>query len=89
MFPSFTGRGSDSEGDSRKLPDVRKDDMLARRTSYNEPRSAMPFNQYLPNKSNQSAYVPTPLRKKRPDREEGRKSWSNATSPVGAERPYR
>ncbi|XP_062407395.1 LIM and calponin homology domains-containing protein 1-like [Sardina pilchardus] len=82
------GRGSDSEGDSRKLPDVRKDDMLARRTSYNEPRAAVPFNQYLPNKSNQGAYVPTPLRRKRPECEEGRKSWSSATSPVGAERTH-
>uniref|UniRef100_A0A8C9RT43 LIM and calponin homology domains 1 n=1 Tax=Scleropages formosus TaxID=113540 RepID=A0A8C9RT43_SCLFO len=84
-------RGSDSESDAphRKLPDVRKDDMLARRTSYNEPRSVMPFNQYLPNKSNQSAYVPTPLRKKRAEREDGRKSWSTATSPIGGERPLR
>ncbi|XP_029114690.1 LIM and calponin homology domains-containing protein 1a isoform X3 [Scleropages formosus] len=86
---SSDGRGSDSESDAphRKLPDVRKDDMLARRTSYNEPRSVMPFNQYLPNKSNQSAYVPTPLRKKRAEREDGRKSWSTATSPIGGERP--
>uniref|UniRef100_A0A8C9WUE5 LIM and calponin homology domains 1 n=1 Tax=Scleropages formosus TaxID=113540 RepID=A0A8C9WUE5_SCLFO len=84
---SSDGRGSDSESDAphRKLPDVRKDDMLARRTSYNEPRSVMPFNQYLPNKSNQSAYVPTPLRKKRAEREDGRKSWSTATSPIGGE----
>uniref|UniRef100_A0A8C9RIR6 LIM and calponin homology domains 1 n=1 Tax=Scleropages formosus TaxID=113540 RepID=A0A8C9RIR6_SCLFO len=88
---SSDGRGSDSESDAphRKLPDVRKDDMLARRTSYNEPRSVMPFNQYLPNKSNQSAYVPTPLRKKRAEREDGRKSWSTATSPIGGERPLR
>lgn len=65
--------------------------MLARRTSYHEPRAAMPFNQYLPNKSNQSAYVPTPLRKKRGGErgEEGRKSWSNATSPISTERTYR
>ncbi|KAM6999749.1 LIM and calponin homology domains-containing protein 1-like isoform 4-T4 [Tautogolabrus adspersus] len=90
---SSDGRGSDSESDGplhRKMPDVRKDDMLARRTSINEPRTAMPFNQYLPNKSNQSGYVPTPLRKKRNDKEEGgRKSWSTATSPVGGERPFR
>nr|XP_020508675.1 LIM and calponin homology domains-containing protein 1 isoform X2 [Labrus bergylta] len=89
---SSDGRGSDSESDGplhRKMPDVRKDDMLARRTSINEPRTAMPFNQYLPNKSNQSGYVPTPLRKKRNDKEEGgRKSWSTATSPVGGERPF-
>ncbi|XP_046907606.1 LOW QUALITY PROTEIN: LIM and calponin homology domains-containing protein 1 [Hypomesus transpacificus] len=86
------GRGSDSESDAphRKLPDVRKDDMLARRTSVSEPRAAMPFNQYLPNKSNQSGYVPTPLRRRRADREEGgRKSWSTATSPIGGDRPFR
>lgn len=90
---SSDGRGSDSESDGaphRKIPDVRKDDMLARRTSISEPKTAMPFNQYLPNKSNQSGYVPTPLRKKRNDKEEGgRKSWSTATSPVGGERPFR
>ncbi|XP_028831933.1 LIM and calponin homology domains-containing protein 1-like isoform X3 [Denticeps clupeoides] len=84
------GRGSDSEGDAphRKLPDVRKDDMLARRTSYNEPRATVPFNQYLPNKSNQSAYVPTPLRKKRTEGEDSRKSWSTATTPVSSDRPF-
>uniref|UniRef100_UPI0037E97199 LIM and calponin homology domains-containing protein 1-like isoform X7 n=1 Tax=Semicossyphus pulcher TaxID=241346 RepID=UPI0037E97199 len=90
---SSDGRGSDSESDGpphRKMPDVRKDDMLARRTSISEPRTAMPFNQYLPNKANQSGYVPAPLRKKRNDKEEGgRKSWSTATSPVGGERPLR
>ncbi|XP_023140573.2 LIM and calponin homology domains-containing protein 1 isoform X13 [Amphiprion ocellaris] len=90
---SSDGRGSDSESDGpphRKMPDVRKDDMLARRTSISEPRTAMPFNQYLPNKSNQSGYVPTPLRKKKNDKEEGgRKSWSTATSPVGGDRPFR
>ncbi|KAM6980824.1 LOW QUALITY PROTEIN: LIM and calponin homology domains-containing protein 1-like [Aplochiton taeniatus] len=89
--PSSDGRGSDSESDAphRKLPDVRKDDMLARRTSVSEPRVVLPFNQYLPNKSNQSAYLPTPLRKKRSDRDEGgRKSWSTATSPIGGDRPF-
>ncbi|KAM9412671.1 LIM and calponin homology domains-containing protein 1-like isoform 22-T25 [Salvelinus alpinus] len=97
------GRGSDSESDvgphgGRKLPDVRKDDMLARRTSVSEPRVMVPFNQYLPNKSNASGYVPTPLRRKRGDREGreedggrggGRKSWSTATSPIGSNRPFR
>uniref|UniRef100_A0A673WE36 LIM and calponin homology domains 1 n=1 Tax=Salmo trutta TaxID=8032 RepID=A0A673WE36_SALTR len=98
------GRGSDSESDvgphgGRKLPDVRKDDMLARRTSVSEPRVMVPFNQYLPNKSNASGYVPTPLRRKRGDREGreedggrggggGRKSWSTATSPIGSNRPF-
>ncbi|XP_062249809.1 LIM and calponin homology domains-containing protein 1-like isoform X2 [Platichthys flesus] len=88
---SSDGRGSDSESDGpphRKAPDIRKDDMSARRTSVSELRTAMPFNQYLPNKSNQSGYVPTPLRKKKNDKEEGaRKSWSTATSPVGGDRP--
>ncbi|XP_059201860.1 LIM and calponin homology domains-containing protein 1-like [Centropristis striata] len=88
---SSDGRGSDSESDGaphRKMPDIRKDDMSARRTSVSELRTAMPFNQYLPNKSNQSGYVPTPLRKKKNDKEDGsRKSWSTATSPVGGDRP--
>ncbi|KAM3612529.1 uncharacterized protein V6R79_009827 [Siganus canaliculatus] len=90
---SSDGRGSDSESDGpphRKMPDIRKDDMSARRTSISEPRTAMPFNQYLPNKSNQSGYMPTPLRKKKGDKEDGgRKSWSTATSPVGGDRPFR
>ncbi|XP_034453674.1 LIM and calponin homology domains-containing protein 1-like isoform X4 [Hippoglossus hippoglossus] len=89
---SSDGRGSDSESDGtphRKVPDIRKDDMSARRTSVSELRTAMPFNQYLPNKSNQSGYVPTPLRKKKNDKEEGaRKSWSTATSPIGGDRPF-
>uniref|UniRef100_A0A674HAX3 LIM and calponin homology domains 1 n=1 Tax=Taeniopygia guttata TaxID=59729 RepID=A0A674HAX3_TAEGU len=82
--------GSDSETDlpHRKMPDVKKDDMLARRTSHGEPKSAVPFNQYLPNKSNQTCYVPAPLRKKKAEREEYRKSWSTATSPLG-DRPFR
>ncbi|XP_069387349.1 LIM and calponin homology domains-containing protein 1 isoform X15 [Paralichthys olivaceus] len=90
---SSDGRGSDSESDGpphRKVPDIRKDDMSARRTSVSELRTAMPFNQYLPNKSNQSGYLPTPLRKKKNDKEEGaRKSWSTATSPIGGDRPFR
>ncbi|XP_072526839.1 LIM and calponin homology domains-containing protein 1-like isoform X2 [Salminus brasiliensis] len=83
------GNSDDSEGDggSRRLPDVRKDDMSARRVSYKEPRAAMPFNQYLPNKSNQTNYIPAPLRKRRSEREEEWRSTSNATSPVGGERP--
>uniref|UniRef100_A0A8D2J8R4 DUF4757 domain-containing protein n=1 Tax=Varanus komodoensis TaxID=61221 RepID=A0A8D2J8R4_VARKO len=88
---SSDGRGSDSESDlpHRKLPDVKKDDMSARRISYGEPKSIVPFNQYLPNKSNQTAYIPAPLRKKKAEREEYRKSWSTATSPLGGERPFR
>ncbi|XP_062431482.1 LIM and calponin homology domains-containing protein 1 isoform X4 [Rhea pennata] len=86
---SSDGRGSDSETDlpHRKMPDVKKDDMSARRTSHGEPKSAVPFNQYLPNKSNQTFYVPAPLRKKKAEREEYRKSWSTATSPLG-DRPF-
>ncbi|NXL06404.1 LIMC1 protein, partial [Mesembrinibis cayennensis] len=87
---SSDGKESDSETDlpHRKMPDVKKDDMLARRTSHGEPKSAVPFNQYLPNKSNQTFYVPAPLRKKKAEREEYRKSWSTATSPLG-DRPFR
>uniref|UniRef100_A0AAR2J0K6 LIM and calponin homology domains 1a n=1 Tax=Pygocentrus nattereri TaxID=42514 RepID=A0AAR2J0K6_PYGNA len=83
------GNSDDSEGDGgpRRLPDVRKDDMSARRVSYKEPRAALPFNQYLPNKSNQTNYIPAPLRKRRSERQEERRSASNATSPVGGERP--
>lgn len=88
-----TGRGSDSESDGpphRKMPDVRKDDMSVRRTSVTELRTPLPFNQYLPNKSNHSGYMPAPLRKKMNDKDEGsRKSWSTATSPVGGDRPCR
>ncbi|KAG8134849.1 hypothetical protein E2320_007919, partial [Naja naja] len=75
---SSDGRGSDSESDlpHRKLPDVKKDDMSARRTSYSEPKSVVPFNQYLPNKNNQTAYIPAPLRKKKAERDDFRKSWS-------------
>ncbi|XP_037315739.2 LIM and calponin homology domains-containing protein 1-like isoform X9 [Pungitius pungitius] len=92
---SSDGRGSDSESDGpahRKMPDVRKDDMSARRTSISEPRTAVPFNQYLPNRSNQSGYVPAPLRRRTGDGEEGgaaRRSCSTATSPVGGDGPFR
>ncbi|XP_060720474.1 LIM and calponin homology domains-containing protein 1a isoform X2 [Tachysurus vachellii] len=77
----------DLEGDHRKLPDVLKDDMSARRVSYKEPRAALPFNQYLPNKTNQSTFVPAHLRKRRSEREEERRSGSNSTSPV-SEKPF-
>ncbi|XP_039181182.1 LIM and calponin homology domains-containing protein 1 isoform X14 [Crotalus tigris] len=85
------GRGSDSESDlsHRKHPDVKKDDMSARRTSYSEPKSVVPFNQYLPNKNNQTAYIPAPLRKKKAERDDFRKSWSTMSSPLGGERPFR
>ncbi|XP_038625029.1 LIM and calponin homology domains-containing protein 1 isoform X1 [Tachyglossus aculeatus] len=90
---SSDGRGSDSEPDlpRRKVPDVRKDDMSARRVAHGgEPKSAVPFNQYLPNKSNQTAYVPAPLRRRRAEREELRRSWTTAAAvPRGTERPFR
>uniref|UniRef100_A0A3Q2E4Z8 LIM and calponin homology domains 1b n=1 Tax=Cyprinodon variegatus TaxID=28743 RepID=A0A3Q2E4Z8_CYPVA len=90
---SSDDHGSDSESDgtpNRKMPDLHKDDMLARRTSVTELRTAMPFNQYLPNRSNQSGYVPAPLRKKKNDKEDGgRQTCSTATSPVGGDRPCR
>uniref|UniRef100_A0A3P9L202 LIM and calponin homology domains 1a n=1 Tax=Oryzias latipes TaxID=8090 RepID=A0A3P9L202_ORYLA len=58
------GRGSDSEADGPgRKPDVRKDDMLARRTASSESRSSIPFNQFLPNRNNATAYIPTPRRK--------------------------
>ncbi|KAM7419484.1 hypothetical protein PAMA_016547 [Pampus argenteus] len=67
------GRGSDSEADapSRK-PDVRKDDMLARRTASSESRSSIPFNQFLPNRTNASSYIPTQRRKPHTDEGEQR-----------------
>ncbi|XP_040274865.1 LIM and calponin homology domains-containing protein 1 isoform X2 [Bufo bufo] len=87
---SSDGRGSDSESDlpNRRLPDVRKDDMSTRRVSFGENKIIVPFNQYLPNKSNQTSYIPAPLRKKKAEREDYRKSWSTATSPLGGERPF-
>ncbi|XP_075423390.1 LIM and calponin homology domains-containing protein 1 isoform X2 [Ascaphus truei] len=87
---SSDGRGSDSESDlpHRRIPDVRKDDMSARRVSYGENKAFVPFNQYLPNKSNPTTYIPAPLRKKKAEREDYRKSWSTATSPLGGERPF-
>ncbi|XP_048827748.1 LIM and calponin homology domains-containing protein 1-like isoform X2 [Brienomyrus brachyistius] len=88
---SSDGRGSDSEGDvpQRKQPDMRRDDMLARRLSCTELRTVMPFNQYLPNKSNQGGYVLSGAPHRRPKADECRRSWSTATSPVTAERPFR
>ncbi|KAI4833061.1 hypothetical protein KUCAC02_015991 [Chaenocephalus aceratus] len=58
------GRGSDSDADApSRRPDVRKDDMLARRTASSESRSFVPFNQFLPNRTNTSCYIPAPRRK--------------------------
>ncbi|XP_067353685.1 LIM and calponin homology domains-containing protein 1-like isoform X10 [Channa argus] len=69
------GRGSDSEVDAHnKKPDVRKDDMLARRTACSESRSSIPFNQFLPNRTNASSYIPNPRRKPHTDEGEQRRS---------------
>ncbi|XP_038569024.1 LIM and calponin homology domains-containing protein 1-like isoform X2 [Micropterus salmoides] len=77
------GRGSDSEADaSSRKPDVRKDDMLARRTASSDSRSSIPFNQFLPNRTNASSYIPTPRRK--PHTEEGeQRSHPEATPEQG------
>ncbi|XP_051241059.1 LIM and calponin homology domains-containing protein 1 isoform X6 [Dicentrarchus labrax] len=77
------GRGSDSEADAPgRRPDVRKDDMLARRTASSESRSSIPFNQFLPNRTNASSYIPTPRRK--PHTEEGeQRSHLQATAEQG------
>ncbi|XP_068607155.1 LIM and calponin homology domains-containing protein 1-like [Brachionichthys hirsutus] len=64
------GSGSDSEVDATgRRPDVRKDDMSARRTANSELRSSVPFNQFLPNRTNAGSYIPNPRRK--PGTEEG------------------
>uniref|UniRef100_A0A3Q1EMZ7 DUF4757 domain-containing protein n=1 Tax=Acanthochromis polyacanthus TaxID=80966 RepID=A0A3Q1EMZ7_9TELE len=61
------GRSSDSEAEANRKPDVRKDDMLARRTASGESRSSIPFNQFLPNRTNASSYIPAPRRKPHPE----------------------
>ncbi|XP_074485575.1 LIM and calponin homology domains-containing protein 1-like isoform X6 [Sebastes fasciatus] len=77
------GRGSDSEADGRR-PDVRKDDMLARRTANSDSRNSIPFNQFLPNRTNASSYIPTPRRK--PHTEEGEQRSHPQTTPEQSKR---
>ncbi|XP_030587013.1 LIM and calponin homology domains-containing protein 1-like isoform X2 [Archocentrus centrarchus] len=85
------GRGSDSEADApNRKPDVRKDDMLARRTSSSESRSSIPFNQFLPNRTNVTSYIPTPRRKPHTEDREQRSQVvgdPNQTTPPSADLP--
>ncbi|XP_028259077.1 LIM and calponin homology domains-containing protein 1-like isoform X2 [Parambassis ranga] len=80
------GRGSDSDADApSRRPDVRKDDMLARRTASSESRSSIPFNQFLPNRTNASSYIPAPRRK--PHTEDGEQRSCTQATPEHSKRP--
>ncbi|XP_077965314.1 LIM and calponin homology domains-containing protein 1-like isoform X14 [Gasterosteus aculeatus] len=90
---SADGRGSDSEADgSSRRPDVRKDDMLARRTASGDSRISVPFNQFLPNRTNASSYIPTARRRPHTEEGEQRRQVDGAdltrTTPPSSDLPF-
>ncbi|CAJ1079746.1 LIM domain only protein 7 isoform X17 [Xyrichtys novacula] len=75
---SSEGCCSDTEVDSVFKMAENKDSASYRRSVSITPKATAPFNQFLPTKDKQAAYVPAPLRKKRADRnEDNRRSWTN------------
>uniref|UniRef100_UPI003AAFC666 uncharacterized protein n=1 Tax=Centroberyx gerrardi TaxID=166262 RepID=UPI003AAFC666 len=86
--PDVVNRGNSDEADApNRKPDVRKDDMLARRTASSESRSSVPFNQFLPNRTNASCYIPTPRRKPRTEEGEQRSHLQAAPEQGEGKRP--